>query len=209
MRKDRGKRGMKRWELCLLLMTAVLLLSLATGARQQTELSQQVLRLHILANSDSPRDQALKLKVRDGLLDRVEELTAGIASREEAEAKLSGHLPELEAAAEALLAREGCWQPVRAEVTECWFPTRVYEDFSLPAGWYQALRVELGEGKGKNWWCVVYPPLCTAGVEEIAQTSLDLSEEQVSLITRETEEYVLRFRCAELWGQLQNWLHGE
>ena len=195
------------WEGLLLAVTAVALLTLAVGSREQADISGQLLRLHILANSDSPDDQALKLKVRDGILRRAEELTYGVTDRQEAEDILNEHLEELCRAGEWVVQAEGYDYPVSAQITDCWFPTREYTDFSLPAGWYRALRMEIGAGAGQNWWCVVYPPLCTAGVTEVQETAFPLNGEQVGLITQENSEYIIRFQCAEWWGTLIGLLH--
>lgn len=197
------------WELALMVVMGALLLALAVGGSQQREISRQVLRLHILANSDSDEDQALKLKVRDGVLARAEELIANVSDRQEAEQILSQHLEELNAAGEAVVRAEGYDYSVQAQIADCYFPTREYDDFALPAGWYRALRMEIGEGAGQNWWCVVYPALCSAGVTEVEEASLSLGEESVAFITQESTQYVLRFQCAEWWGQFTGWLSGQ
>ena len=153
------KRAAK-WEVALLIG---LMVSLAWGCwadRTQRELADQVLRLHVLANSDSEADQALKLKVRDSVLQKAEEILDGCPDRETAEARLSAALPEIEGAARQRIAAEGADEAVTAELRPTVFPTKEYEDFTLPAGEYLALRVVIGEGEGHNWWCVMYPNLC-------------------------------------------------
>lgn len=204
-----SKQKLRIWELGLFLAMAVMLLTLAVGGKEQQDISEQVLRLHILANSDSAEDQALKLKVRDGILEQAESLTAGITDRAEAEQILHDHLEELCAAGAAVVKAEGYDYSVHAQITDCYFPTREYTDFSLPAGWYRALRMEIGEGAGQNWWCVVYPPLCTTGVMEVQQVSFPLEADEVGLITQQSTEYVLRFQCAEWWGELMGRISGQ
>lgn len=204
-----SKQKLRIWELGLFLAMAVMLLTLAVGGKEQQDISEQVLRLHILANSDSAEDQALKLKVRDGILEQAESLTAGITDRAEAEQILHDHLEELCAAGAAVVKAEGYDYSVHAQITDCYFPTREYTDFSLPAGWYRALRMEIGEGAGQNWWCVVYPPLCTTGVTEVQQVSFPLEADEVGLITQQSTEYVLRFQCAEWWGELMGRISGQ
>lgn len=199
---------LKKWELLLMVGAALFLLCLSVGGRDQRALADQVVRLHVLANSDSEADQALKLEVRDAVLARAEPLLAAASGRAEAEEVLSAHLEELNAVGAAVVAREGYDYPVRTELTTCYFPTREYEDFALPAGEYRALRVEIGAAEGHNWWCVVYPPLCAVGVTEVEPTSLGLGGDEVSLITQDSTEYVLRFQCAEWWSELQQWLTG-
>lgn len=200
---------LRRWELALLIGLAAALLLGAFLEREQSNLADSVLRLHVLANSDSERDQALKLKVRDGVLAEANRIMPEQANREEAERILGENLERLAAAGAAVVAAEGCDYPVSAALQETWFPTKEYEDFALPAGRYQALRIEIGEGGGQNWWCVVFPPLCLGSVSETTrETALDagLSEQQVALLTGESEGYVVKFKALELWEQLKTTL---
>ena len=182
-------RKMKRWELALM---CGVLCALALGGwldREQERLADQVIRLHVIANSDSPEDQALKLEVRDQVLAHAEELYPAGADRTAA-AAIQEHLPELAAAGQRVLEERGCDYAVRAELTETWFPTKEYEDFALPAGEYTALRVVIGEGAGQNWWCVAFPPLCLGAasetVEEAAQAGR-FTDDQAALMTGETQ----------------------
>ena len=192
-----------RWEWALLI---ALLVSFAWGTwadRTQQQLSDKVLRLHVLANSDSEADQALKLKVRDSVLETASAILADCPDRETAEQRLSAALLEIEDAARARIAAEGGEQTVTAELRPTVFPTREYEDFTLPAGEYLALRVVLGEGEGHNWWCVVFPPLCAETTSSLSQTAMaaGLTEEEVALIT-ESDGYQLKFKAVELWEKL-------
>lgn len=192
-----------RWEWALLI---ALLVSFAWGTwadRTQQQLSDKVLRLHVLANSDSEEDQALKRKVRDSVLETASAILADCPDRETAEQRLSAALPEIEDAARARIAAEGGKQTVTAELRPTVFPTREYEDFTLPAGEYLALRVVLGEGEGHNWWCVVFPPLCAETTSSLSQTAMaaGLTEEEVALIT-ESDGYQLKFKAVELWEKL-------
>ena len=192
-----------RWEWALLI---AILISFAWGTwadRTQQQLSDKVLRLHVLANSDSEADQALKRKVRDSVLETASAILADCPDRETAEQRLSAALPEIEDAARARIAAEGGKQTVTAELRPTVFPTREYEDFTLPAGEYLALRVVLGEGEGHNWWCVVFPPLCAETTSSLSQTAMaaGLTEEEVALIT-ESDGYQLKFKPVELWEKL-------
>ena len=192
-----------RWEWALLI---AILISFAWGTwadRTQQQLSDKVLRLHVLANSDSEADQALKRKVRDSVLETASAILADCPDRETAEQRLSAALPEIEDAARARIAAEGGKQTVTAELRPTVFPTREYEDFTLPAGEYLALRVVLGEGEGHNWWCVVFPPLCAETTSSLSQTAMaaGLTEEEVALIT-ESDGYQLKFKAVELWEKL-------
>ena len=210
MKQTAAKHTLRRWELALLLGVALAALLGVWLDRSQSALADQVIRLHVLANSDSEADQALKLKVRDSILAAAEEYFQPGATREETEAVLREHLWELASAGAEAVAEEGYDYPVTASLVEnYWFPTKEYTDFALPAGQYTALRIVIGEGGGQNWWCVVFPPLCLGSVSEpAAQTALSagLSEDQVSLMTGEDEGYVVKFRAMELWEGFQHWL---
>ena len=159
-----------------------------------------------IANSDSQEDQALKLEVRDRILERAQELYPEHATLEQARAALEKSLPELSQIGEQTVEEAGYDYPVTAQLTECWFPTKEYEDFALPAGDYTALRIVIGEGEGQNWWCVAFPPLClgaaSQSVEEAAQAGY-FDADQTALMTGESEGYVLKFKGMELLGELK------
>ena len=180
----------------MLLALCAALLSGVWARGRQRSLAEGLVRLHVIAVSDSREDQEVKLAVRDAVLARTEMPLTGVESAAEAEEKLRVLLPELEATAEAVSG-----VPVRAELGQEYYPTREYESFSLPAGMYTSLRLTLGAGEGHNWWCVVYPPLCAAAAEETLETAA-LSEDDLRLITEDGEGYVLRFRLLEWWGEL-------
>ncbi len=200
MRNGTNGKNLRAWEIALL---AALCLTLCAGLwaqKKQQELSAQVLRLHVLAVDDSEEEQALKLRVRDAVLRYLSPELQGVTDRDEARAILAAHLHEVaEAAADAAEGRK-----VAVSLGPESYPLRRYQDFSLPAGTYESLRVVLGEGEGHNWWCVVFPTLClTAAEAEQAQSVMN--PEDYRLIT-EAEGYELRFRIVELWGELQRWL---
>ena len=192
-------------EIALMLAAALILTSGAVALHTQSELADKVVRLHVLANSDSEEDQALKLKVRDAVLARAAEALEGTENREEACRRLTDILPELEKTAKAVISANGYDYGVRAELAETAFPTKDYNGFSLPAGEYLALRVLIGEAAGQNWWCVVFPPLCTAASAGVPETALaaGLTEDQVSLMTEEDGGYQLKFKAVELWERLK------
>ncbi|NLF34550.1 MAG: stage II sporulation protein R [Clostridiales bacterium] len=206
--KLHGKRGtgLRRWEIALMLGFVAALVSGLWLTGEQAAFSEKVIRLHVIANSDSEGDQALKLRVRDRILEESRAwMTAG-AGLEETRGLLEAHLEELTAAAGQEVAAAGYEYRVTAGLEDrVWFPTREYQDFALPAGRYTALRVVLGEGAGQNWWCVVFPPLClgavTEPVEETAAAA-GLSPSEVSLITGATDGYVVKFKTIELWNKL-------
>lgn len=185
------------------------LVALAWGsgtARAQEELSGSLIRLHVIANSDSQEDQENKLAVRDAILTLVENWGEQAVSTREMETLMMSNLSELEAAGENVLRARGCFHNVTASVTNCYFPTKEYGDFALPAGSYTALRLEIGAGEGENWWCVAFPPLCVGAsaksVEEAAQAGF-FTQEQARFLSGEDGTYILKFRSMELLGQLK------
>ena len=203
-------RRLRRWEAALMAGVAIALLSGAWLDGEQAALAEKVLRLHVIAASDDPADQALKLEVRDQVLARAGEVLEGAETVEEAAQALQGALPELAAAGEAAVRAAGRSEAVTASLEEdVWFPTKVYQDFALPQGRYTALRVVIGEGAGANWWCVVFPPLCLGSVAETTvETAAGLDREDVALITGETQGYVVKFKALELWEGLRRWAEG-
>ena len=205
----RISRRLKRVEIVLMVAAALVLMSGALALQTQDQLADKVVRLHVLANSDSEEDQALKLRVRDRVLERATELLEQSADRQEAEALLRGNLLELENLAAEEIAAAGYDYPVTAELTDTTFPTREYDGFTLPAGEYLALRIVMGEGAGQNWWCVVFPPLCTTASADVPASALaaGLTQEDVNLITEEPG-YVLKFKTVELWERLRAALEG-
>lgn len=202
-----NRNSLRRWEAALLFGIGFALLTGVWLTGQQKVLAGQLVRLHVVANSDSAEDQAVKLQVRDAVLEEAGPWLEGAESREEAVKILSSHLREL-AQVGAAVAGEGVEVTASIE-EEAWFPTKEYEDFALPAGKYTALRITLGEGEGHNWWCVVFPPLCLGSVSEtVAERAGNFSEDQVRLITGESEGYVVKFKAIELWDQFSGWLEG-
>lgn len=207
----RERKTLRMVELALLLGAAVFLLSGIWALNTQRDLADRVVRLHVLANSDTEEDQALKLLVRDAVLERATEILEQSEDRESAEALLRESLPELEALAGETVRANGYDYAVTAELEDTSFPTKEYDGFALPAGEYLALRILIGEGAGQNWWCVVFPPLCLGSVSETTQeTALEagLTENQVSLMTGEDEGYVVKFKAVELLEQFKGWLEG-
>jgi len=200
---------LRRWEAALMAAVAVVLLCGARLDTEQAALAEKVIRLHVLANSDSEEDQALKLKVRDAVLAEAEGRIPPDAGRAEAEAILKDALPELAQAAAGVVEAEGYPYAVTVSVEEnVWFPTKTYTDFAMPCGTYTALRVVIGQGDGQNWWCVVFPPLCLGSVSETVPAALEggLNAKEVALITGESEGYVVKFKAIELLEDVQRWL---
>lgn len=193
-------KNLRAWEIALL---AALCLTLCVGLwaqRKQSELSAQVLRLHVLAVDDSEAEQALKLRVRDAVLRYLRPELEGVTDRNTAREMIAARLTAIaEAASEAAEGRK-----VSVSLGPESYPQRRYEGFVLPAGTYESLRVVLGEGEGHNWWCVVFPPLCLS-MAEAGQAKAAMNPDDFALIT-EQDGYELRFRIVELWGELQRLL---
>ena len=196
---------LRLWEAALLLAFGLTLTAGVWASASESALADRVLRLHVVANSDSDEDQARKLLVRDAVLAKAEQLLDGVDHRRDAEAALAPHLDELAQAGADALARTGAADSVTATLTDQWFPTKEYDGFSLPAGQYRALKITIGAGEGRNWWCVVFPPLCLGSVSERSVESAAagvLSQDQVALITGQDGGYVLKFRLIEWWQEL-------
>lgn len=170
------------------------------------QLPRDVVRLHVVANSNGAEDQAVKLLVRDAVLEEAARWYQGAGSMEEASSRLCTHLQSIAGAARQVLGEQGVGYSATAQMTEMYFPTRDYGDFRLPAGRYRTLRVTLGEGAGKNWWCVVFPSLCLpAATQEEALLTLPEGERQV---VEGGQEVQVKLKAVELWESLREWLRG-
>lgn len=162
-------------KICILFLSLFIIILTAVGnglsSSTKTRAQSDYLRIHIRANSNSAEDQAVKYAVRDELIDVLTPLVAECSSKEEATAVMKANLPRLVDVGEKTLCRNGFFYGVRAEIRTEEFPTRVYEAYTLPAGKYEALVVELGSGEGDNWWCCIYPPFCFTGGENVTYRS--------------------------------------
>lgn len=198
---------MKRLERAILIALIFAVLTTLLGGftrfgAECREINGKLLRLHVIANSDSDADQRIKLAVRDEILARCATLLFDGKSKEDAKADLSARLPEIEQTANELLAKEGFAYTARASIEKRSFNTRVYNDVTLPAGQYDALCVQLGGAKGKNWWCVVFPPMCLPAASEEAELAEVLTDDELRIVT-ENGTYALRFK---LWELYEQWL---
>ena len=183
-----------------------LLISLCGFYGRCTGVRESVVRLHILANSDSEEDQALKLKVRDAVVEAAAGWLDGAENADEALALAKERLPELKAVAQQTVTDAGYDYPVDATLCTMYFTTRQYDTVTLPAGVYEAVRFTIGSGEGKNWWCVVYPPLCAGAAMERKTLNDVLDSEQVAMVTG-GERFLVRFKVVEWWEALLNFLH--
>lgn len=191
----------KRWEAVLVLTVLLLFTYAAMAGMQQQALADDVLRLHVLANSDSREDQRIKLCVRDRVLAYCEPLLTEAHTQAQVRAVVRQHLQQIANVAQLELWLQGAQDSVAVKLDEEYYPTRDYETFSLPAGQYVGLRVEIGSARGHNWWCVIYPPMCRgAAVAEPAT----LSQGERALTRRDGTRFVVRFKAAELVGALRH-----
>lgn len=202
------KMKWKIGEVSLLLALAVTMVWGAWSLQEQDALQQKMIRLHVIANSNTQEDQELKLEVRDRVLEHATALLKQSSDMADAQVRLGTALNSIESIAQEEIRAQGYDYTVSARLEQTEFPTKVYDGFSLPSGEYLALRVVIGEGAGENWWCVVYPPLCMTAATDLPETALatGLGEEDISLITEEDTGYVLKFRSLELWEDLRQWL---
>lgn len=180
-----------------------LLLSCTTFAKQCDFVRGEVLRLHILANSDSTEDQSLKLKVRDAVLQEGKDIFAGAQQRTAAQDKLKAQSQRLQEIAERTVQANGYDYPVAVIIGQEYFNTRTYEDVTLPAGQYDAVRILIGSGSGKNWWCVMFPPMCLPAAESEATIEDVLSEDGTRLV-KSNPKYEIRFKIVELFEELKD-----
>ena len=164
-----------------------------------------ILRLHVVGASNAQEDQAVKLSVRDAVLASLEDGLQDLTDVDAAMDYVARMLPAVETAANQALAAAGFDDTVRVTLTEEAFPARDYDTFSLPAGIYKALRIVIGEGAGKNWWCVVFPSLCVGGGEDFVETASMAGLDEGLAQTLEGE-YEIRFWLLDKLGQVKNYL---
>ncbi len=166
---------------------------------KECEIYNSTIRLHVIASSNSERDQSVKLKVRDAVLQRIKEYESD--SKEQTLSMIKSDKEHIEEIAQETLEKEGISDTVSLEIGKESYPVRYYEGFSLPAGEYTSVRVVIGEGEGENWWCVLFPPLCTAQAIEYddeAYIDVGLTKDQYYMITGKSPEYEVKFKLLEI-----------
>ncbi len=179
-------------------------LSFARFEMRCDELRHNVLRLHIVANSDTEADQTLKLAVRDEILENTSAFFEGCADLSAAEAAAQQNLDLITDIAQEVIHENGASYGVGASVGDSYFSTREYDDFTLPAGTYRSLIVTLGEGEGKNWWCVVFPSVCLPAAADKAELSDSVSE-QSAKVAENPQKYVMKFKTAEIYEEIKQY----
>ena len=196
------KKGkvLKIWEASLLISLSICLLAGTWASARQSSISSSLVRLHVLAHSDSAEEQAVKLRVRDAVLEYISPKLEGAKTVAQAREVLGAELEAIGRA--AALAAEG--RQVSVSLGEEGYPSRSYEGFRLPAGRYESLRISLGEGAGQNWWCIVFPPVCLSAVQSEPVEAV-MNKEDYALVSSQ-EGWELRFKTVELWGELTEFL---
>ena len=196
----------KYFLLIILLLAVFLILNLVSYSNYVfAGLQDNIFRLHILANSDSEKDQALKLCVRDSVIDYMEKINSGSKTKEETIKVVSDNLAEIKKIAEDKIQELGFNYDVNLEIGNFNFPTKYYGNISLPAGNYDALKINIGEAQGQNWWCSLFPPLCFIDIssgyledEDKEILEKNLSEEEFMLISSSSPDIKLKFKILEL-----------
>ncbi|MEE1076648.1 MAG: stage II sporulation protein R [Acutalibacteraceae bacterium] len=167
------------------------------------EIPKNILRFHILANSDSEEDQALKIKVRDHILEKADDMFKSADNKTEAVHITKTNLKKLIGDAQQYVYSMGYDYKVSGEIVQdMYFDTREYDSFTLPAGRYDAFRIIIGEGEGHNWWCVMFPPMCFSMAEDNSDLAQVLTEEQMAIAENQTS-YEYKFKIVELYNKLR------
>ncbi len=165
------------------------------------EISDKVFRIHILANSDSKEDQSLKLKVRDAILKKSEELFLSAQNKGDAKEIAQKNLGLFKDIAQQVVYDNGYTYSVTASVRTMYFSTRYYDEVTMPSGVYDALQIRIGKAEGKNWWCVMYPSLCLSAAGESSPLKEELTPSQYSIVTKDGK-YEFRFKTVEIFNRI-------
>lgn len=197
---------MKTIEKAIILGFIFTVLISITGFKANCDnIEKKVLRLHVLANSDTQEDQELKLKVKDKIISYSYDFFSDATDKSEAERLTKKNLFEIKRIAQDEVYKNGYDYPVNVELTNTHFNTRVYNEITLPAGSYDALRVIIGDGKGKNWWCVMFPPMCLPAAEEKGELSEVLDDSELEIVS-DGVKYELKFKIVELFEELKDFV---
>ena len=183
-------------------IVVAILFSICSFAKTSEEIRSDVLRLHVIANSDTSVDQNLKLRLRDYILQEGKDIFNGSVNVENAVEKIEPVLPELEKSAKAFVNQAGFDYDVKISLSNEYFKTRTYETVTLPAGKYLALRVVIGSGEGHNWWCVMFPPMCVPAADKKDEIENVFSEKEIKLVESKPK-YEPRFKVVEIYEQLK------
>lgn len=177
--------------------------SVGAFAYNCSRVRSDVLRMHVIANSDCSADQQLKLMVRDAVLERGAQLFDGTVTADEARRKIEPHKAELEATAREVIERAGYDYPVSVNVVNEYFATRCYGSLTMPAGRYTAVKVVIGEGAGHNWWCVMFPPLCLPAAQDRGGNLDAFFDDGELKVVESSGRYEPRFKIVEIIEKLK------
>lgn len=189
-------------------LVITLFFSVGAFAKTCENIRSDVLRLHVLANSDSEEDQNLKLQVRDAVLKEGSDIFGGTMNVNNAEEKIAENKDKLIREAERVVRENGFDYDVDVFVTDEYFSTRSYGEVTLPAGKYTAVKVTIGESAGHNWWCVMFPPMCLPAADGENEIDLYLDEDEVEVV-KSNPEYEVRFKVVEWYESLKDKLFGQ
>ena len=193
--------GKIRISIAIGIVTAVIF-SICSFAKTSEEIRSDVLRLHVIANSDSSVDQNLKLRLRDYILEEGEDIFDGRVNVENAVKKIEPKLAELENSAETFVKNAGFDYDVKITHSNEYFTTRTYDSVTLPAGKYLALRVVIGSGEGHNWWCVMFPPMCVPAADKKDEIENVFTDKEIKLVESKPK-YEPRFKVVEIYEQIR------
>ena len=196
--------------LLILLLTYTLICAFSYVNAVSSNIQDSVFRLHVIANSDSEEDQNLKYLVRDKVLEYINSVSNNLSSKKEVIEMAKENIDEIQEIAEKTIKENGYSYPVKLSIGNFAFPTKTYGDISFPSGMYDALKIEIGEAKGRNWWCVMFPPLCfvdvTSGIvpedsKEVIKESL--SEEEYDLLSKNSSDINFKFKIVEMFQNIE------
>ena len=200
------RKCMKRLGICFLIAALVW-----TGGliADRARLRRELIRLHVVAASDSQEDQTIKLRVRDAVVESLREEMKNLKDVDQAKIYLQENLPKIELLANRALRDAGCEDRATVQLCVEEFSKRVYDTFSLPAGLYESLRIIIGEGEGKNWWCVVFPELCLPATSEGFEETASCAgfPDALTAALEGEEGYEIRFFLLDVLGRLENLIH--
>lgn len=191
--------------ICVSMIVAIIF-SICSFAKTSQEIRSDVLRLHVIANSDSSVDQNLKIRLRDFLLEEAKSIFDGSVNVENAVEKIEPQIPALEKSAKEFIQASGFDYDIKISLSREYFTTRTYETVTLPAGRYLALRVVIGAGEGHNWWCVMFPPMCVPAADKKDEIENVFTEDEIKLV-ESSPKYEIRFKVVEICEEIKESLN--
>lgn len=185
-------------ELALILALLITLTYTVFATNSYEQVADKVIRFHVLANSDTDADQALKLLVKDQVFAFISDLTANCDTNEQAFDIISQNIEQINELSAQIIAQNGYSYASVSTLSSEYYPQKSYDDFSLPAGYYTGLKIEIGQAEGQNWWCVLFPPLCN----QTAYDTKNLNSDDLDLIS--SQDYEFRFKFVDIFSQIKH-----